>query len=385
MSEYLLPPVDHDVRAITVALVDSTKSVLLVRHLDNDVWTLPGGPVQPDDPIDEIAKQKVLEMAGVDITEIPSAIIHDGTEGTADSLGHTSAWLTIVHNKPDVSGDILAEGRWFDLRAITDLERESRESIDASHIALIKMAATLLDDFEQKMDKAQDLHGKGKYADAQPLWHAASNMLVDPLEKGRALRGEAASLARRGNDEDALQKAQEALTWHTDAEDIFPGASEKMQRHLAESHAVVGRIILAPIIQAENAVMLDVSLAKQGAILALGHLEHAYAIISELEVSTGELDQHKINMLSRLAIGLALYGDRASGKEYAWDALKLAWKSESSKNSTSANISPGYARRAKLRAFSRAGAALAVTCLATSNSSISRGIALSIASSKAGL
>jgi ADP-ribose pyrophosphatase len=368
---------------------DGKRHILLIKRRDTEQWALPGGMVDPGEHVSATAKRELLEETGVDLQTVPSKVIYQGfvddPRNTRNAWMETVASLMIVHHTTEVRPDKVETcgAAWFDVDTL-DLDSETSD-LYASHAAIIQQAKNEVDSFNSIMKQAQILHGKGDFAQAKPLWSAAQGILPDPLENGRALRGEAASLARLQLHTQAAVKAREALALHDDAVASHGAGDGTIEAHLsalryrAESRAVLGRILLSPIVNAERTTTMTPGEARQEAEESLAYLNDALQDIVRVEAATHRTDQHKINMLSRLAIAHALYGEKQQAKQLSWQAMKAAWFAEAPGNSTSAHISLSHTLRAKGRAIPRAYAGAVGVRLATSHPSRRRQMALGIA------
>lgn len=271
--------------------------------------------------------------------------------------------------------------------------------------------AEQLQQFNLYMGDAQMLHGKGQFEDAVEIWQQAAAVLPDDhhFGRGRALRGAAASLDRLGLHGAAEIQGRVAMNLHMA---LFKRDSDENQplllRERSESRAVLGRITLGEVIRKERSGQFDPFYAREKVQADTGALELLRAALKDIlkaESATGEIDQHKINLLPRLAIAETLYGDLTRGTEYAKQSVELAQLSEAKhipgveivgespakteagikNNPTQAGLGEKNAVRARIRAIARGYGALTVNRLIRNSVMSFRGTALRVASSKAGL
>lgn len=242
--------------------------------------------------------------------------------------------------------------------------------------------------FVALMEDGQALHARGSFEAAQAKWRAAEVFAPNPLEEGRAVRGDAASASRLGEHDYAIQRGEQALGLqmhaireHPDGTAWWEGSREK-----AQTLAELGRVMLVEVIEKEQSRVLPPHTAHSEAIsgvirfnLAESEIRHAEKLADD-----GEVDQYRINMASRIAMAHGLYGgDRKLARKEAWTALRLGWRSESPNLPTAAkNMSRTDRLLSRVRGVVRGAGSVAVSHLATPHKSSRRRAALKVASSR---
>jgi hypothetical protein len=237
-------------------------------------------------------------------------------------------------------------------------------------------------EFHHTMRAAQELHGQGKFADAQRSWQHAADILPEPdiRERARAIRGDAASAAKLKDYGYAERRARAAYAMHRTVLEAATGDDRlPALREFVASGGLLGRLVIGGLIRQERHEHLPPKNARSQAVGPLLLLEGAWDGIIEAEALTQAADQHKINLVSGLTIAHGLYGDRLRAEALLKEAHQLARQSEADGLATAANISADYRRRAQQRALVRARAAGLAVRLATPGQSLRRRAALRVA------
>ena len=60
------PRANSIVPAVSVVVPDSQGRILLIRRVDNDYWSIPGGGMEPGESVREAASREVKEETGID-------------------------------------------------------------------------------------------------------------------------------------------------------------------------------------------------------------------------------------------------------------------------------------------------------------------------------
>lgn len=237
------------------------------------------------------------------------------------------------------------------------------------------------------MADAQALHQDRVYDTAIVNWESAVERAPNQSERGRALRGQAASTWRANPDnfQEALVLAEEAQTIHANLCGPAGALSKppEVVRQCVESERVVGRMLLHRAVAVElSGNPDDAELLYQRALPCFGA---AFAAIRDLRQAVGHVDQHEINAMPDIAIGRSLATrtyDPAlatiSGFRLAARAVSIAPRSES--GPTGARLGSKHHLKAVAVSSIRAGAALTISGLATKRPSSRRTRALQIAS-----
>lgn len=61
------PPANSLVPAASAVVVDDEGRILVARRRDNDLWTIPGGAMEPGETIAQTAVREVKEETGIDV------------------------------------------------------------------------------------------------------------------------------------------------------------------------------------------------------------------------------------------------------------------------------------------------------------------------------
>jgi ADP-ribose pyrophosphatase YjhB (NUDIX family) len=61
------PPANRLIPAASTVVADDRGAILLIRRSDNDLWTIPGGAMEPGESIAETAVRETKEETGLDI------------------------------------------------------------------------------------------------------------------------------------------------------------------------------------------------------------------------------------------------------------------------------------------------------------------------------
>lgn len=134
MSEYtraLRAKVGHTLLQVPTASVitfDQHGRVLLVRAAEGDMWTTPGGMVEPHELPSEAAVRETWEEAGV-FVELTHVIgVFGGPQcGVTYGNGDALSWVATVFGarpvagKPRADGDETLEARYFDRAELAGL------------------------------------------------------------------------------------------------------------------------------------------------------------------------------------------------------------------------------------------------------------------------
>lgn len=220
------------------------------------------------------------------------------------------------------------------------------------------------------MNEAQTLHASGQFRAALEPWGAAEQIAPSPLERGMAIRGQAASLSRDGTHNSASEKARTALDIHDRLLDaITPNTPEmtvcSWRRECAQSAIVLGETILR---RTAYGVMVDYigrEEARGNAAAALCSFFSANELLKAVENQYEDtIDQYSINLASRAAVALALSNTKGSGRA-AFGAILLGFRSESPRVANTADLSGLERRKAQLRAIARGAGAVLISGLST--------------------
>jgi 8-oxo-dGTP pyrophosphatase MutT (NUDIX family) len=378
-----------------IVAVDGTgkRYILLARRNDpgrteeEQQWSLPGGMVNAGEHASTAAIREVREETGTDLAAVPFKTLYqmyaDDYRNTRNSWIETTGTLQMLHYTPETRADgvEISATRWFELPDTLEQLEEQTGKLFASHGNGVQIMLGELRRFKHLMDDAQQLHGQGKFAEARERYLEAANVLPDPLERGRAIRGAASGAERMGDRATAISEAKRALEIHDRAVRSFPKEAEmQATRERAASRGVLGKIAVSAVVRQERLGELAPAEARAAAQKGLACLDGALEDILTVEAVRGvEPDQYKINIMGRLALAHTLYGDRSKGKDYARQARLLGDHSEDKANLTSVDFSLGYRLRARARSMPRGYAAVAASRLVTQNASLRRSVTLTLA------
>jgi ADP-ribose pyrophosphatase YjhB (NUDIX family) len=118
MSDYiraLRARIGHDVLevpSVSIIVRDDRDRVLLVRHVEGDVWTTPGGMIEPYETPADAAVREMWEETGlyVRLTRIIGVFggpICSGTYANGDRV----AWVSTAFAATRISGALLPDGQ----------------------------------------------------------------------------------------------------------------------------------------------------------------------------------------------------------------------------------------------------------------------------------
>ncbi len=223
------------------------------------------------------------------------------------------------------------------------------------------------------------LHNAGRYKEAETLCvDAYYGSLLDGVEQGVWARNAAANIDRQ-----EPERLAEAATWAQRAfniHDRWAQIDPTLKRERSTSAMYVGSIALREAINFE--------IDNEGRRPLAGHQEKTLKYsrigledIRESEKTQGiKRDQYRINMLGRVSMAEALYGQIKEGRKLAREAVMVATYSESPKNPTSDGELNRVGRlAAKSKALVRGMVALAVSTVSTPQNSLRRRTALRLA------
>lgn len=105
---------------VTVLIFDHRDRVLLVRHIDGDIWSTPGGMVEPGETPSDAALREVWEETGLSVRLARIVGVFGGTNFmTTYTNGDRVSWIstvfeaTIVSGEPRPDNQETAEVRYF--------------------------------------------------------------------------------------------------------------------------------------------------------------------------------------------------------------------------------------------------------------------------------
>lgn len=382
---------------IVLRRTSSDYSVLLAERTDTEQESLPGGFENPGEKPVQASTREVREETGINLQGVPHAAFEqsyaDDRRNTINAAIVDRPVVSIVHFAPDPTpdGTEISRARWAPLKDVYGLH--------ASHDKLLDKVRERLDAFKGLMDEAQDLHGAGEFARAEEKYNEAKNLLPDPLERGRAMRGAVASASRQPEPQDAparrahlsslTGRAQAALDEQEKVFGYTPRGIYHVERDIAQSKTVRGSTGAHEAVIHELDGLSDRGRAQMLGRTSLGWLRQAYNNLAYCENQPDNPnrspDQHRINLISRLAVAEALYGDKREARKFAQEARRAAPLSERPDNPTSADLSPAAQKRAQRRARARAYVASLVAWMPGVNKdTVTRKLALKLAATKAG-
>lgn len=368
-------------------------AILLVERADTGQWSLPGGFVDPGEAPGQTAPREVLEEAGVDLSNVPHMVMgpfyaRDPRNTRNAHIEDRLALATVHHAQPPIAdGQETRRARWASLDEARDLY--------ASHDELVDEVRERLEKFDSTMKKAQEHHNNGRFAEAQDTYRQAIDILPDPLARGRAMRGAVASASRQPEPQDRSKRAMQLANLSRSAQGALdeqqcvlaytPDNIPHVVRDIAQSKTVRGSIDAHRAVTHEEDGSVSIETAKNLGKASLGWFREAYQDLLQTEGSSEYPDQHRINLVSRLALAEALYGDKHEARKVAKTARKLAPMSERPDNPTSAQLSAKDQKKAQQRAKARAAAASLIAWMpGIGKNTPTRKVALKLAATKAG-
>ncbi len=117
MSEYMRSVRERvgqmllEVPSVAVLTFDSRDRVLLVRHADLDVWTTPGGAVEPEEVPADAAVRETWEETGLHVEPTRVLGVYGGPEFVVTySNGDAVSFLTTVFEGRRLAGELRPDG-----------------------------------------------------------------------------------------------------------------------------------------------------------------------------------------------------------------------------------------------------------------------------------
>jgi|GEM_PF-1159550 len=165
---------------------------------------------------------------------------------------------------------------------------------------------------------AQNQHQRGHYQTAITKWQTAAfeaGEASDDISLGIAYRGEAMSLTKIGQMEEATDRAHQAAALHMSETGRVVHASQQ-----AETSRVLGGVLLWKAVCLERHSFL--SDGQEPGEEAVRHLKRAMTLSSFSEIPGDPLMFH---ISTRLSIAQSLYGDRGVGARLAKDYAMQLW------------------------------------------------------------
>jgi len=101
-----------EIPSVSVILFDGRQRVLLVRHVEGDVWTTPGGMVEPCETPADAAVREMWEETGLFVALTHIIGVFGGTLcASTYSNGDKVAWVSTVFGATSFHGTPTPDGR----------------------------------------------------------------------------------------------------------------------------------------------------------------------------------------------------------------------------------------------------------------------------------
>ncbi len=121
-----------------VLLFDDVGRVLLQRRTDDDLWSIPGGAMEPGESLEDTARREVREEVGVELGELTLVCVCSGSEyfhryPNGDEVYNVGAVYAAhgMQGTPTPGAAETSELGYFDLAALpVDLGNISRRVLD---------------------------------------------------------------------------------------------------------------------------------------------------------------------------------------------------------------------------------------------------------------
>ena len=131
MSEYvrslraMVGTTQLEVPTASVIVFDDRERVLLVRHVEGDVWTTPGGMVDPEETPSDAAVREAWEETGLVVALVRLVGVFGGPRCTSTySNGDRIAWVATVF-EARVTGGVLRP--------------DQQETLEARYVSIAEM------------------------------------------------------------------------------------------------------------------------------------------------------------------------------------------------------------------------------------------------------
>lgn len=135
-----------EVPTASVLIFDDRNRVLLVRHAEGNVWTTPGGMVEPGETPADAAVRETWEETGFAVDLVRVVGVFGGELCTSEySNGDRIAWVSTVFEGRIVGGAMHPDGeetlevRYFDSAQLSEAKR--RAHVDLFVDAALKRSA----------------------------------------------------------------------------------------------------------------------------------------------------------------------------------------------------------------------------------------------------
>ena len=133
-----------EIPTVSIVTFDDRQRVLLVRHVEGNLWTTPGGMIEPYEIPADAAVREMWEETGlyVKLTRIIGVFGGSEFSGTY-SNGDQTAWVStvfgaqLISGSPRPDGEETLEVRYFDRTDLTGLRCKPhiRHYLDAAYAA----------------------------------------------------------------------------------------------------------------------------------------------------------------------------------------------------------------------------------------------------------
>jgi len=132
--------------AIVIANVpDGSRKIFLVKRKDTGDWALPGGMVDPGEPVSRTAKRELQEEGGINLDTVEATEVYAGyvdePRNTDNAWMETKGYLLVIDHTPEGTpqeSEVLGIG-WFGVSSLEQLQQETG-GLYATHADIIAAA-----------------------------------------------------------------------------------------------------------------------------------------------------------------------------------------------------------------------------------------------------
>lgn len=105
------PRATRVVPAASAVVTDGDGRLLLAKRIDNDLWTIPGGTMEPGETIAETAVREVKEETGIDVEVVSLVGIYSNPQHVVEySDGEVRQQFSVCFSCRRIGGDLATSG-----------------------------------------------------------------------------------------------------------------------------------------------------------------------------------------------------------------------------------------------------------------------------------